>query len=196
MLTASRVLSANPCSVAQWVNCSRLRPVPPPTPSLPTPTAWARKLASGDPLELYYEHGWWEVQYLSRSGSTVRVLAARYGKVSHPKHTWPRRPFTPGRLKLRCMRRTHLASGLAGALARAACGSTLLVGYHAPPTNGPPLSPPSRFPLRRGPSPPSLPRPPPRSSVALGRSQAAPYVVAARRSRRSTLVSSGASQWR
>ena len=32
-------------------------------------------------VELNYESGWWEVQFLSRAGSTLRVLAVRYGKV-------------------------------------------------------------------------------------------------------------------
>ncbi|KOO24843.1 hypothetical protein Ctob_008341 [Chrysochromulina tobinii] len=32
-------------------------------------------------VELSYENGWWEVQYLGRSGATLRVHAVRYGKV-------------------------------------------------------------------------------------------------------------------
>ena len=55
--------------------------MPPPNPTLPTPATWTRRLQSGDMIELSYECGWWEVQFLSRSGSTLRVLATRYGKV-------------------------------------------------------------------------------------------------------------------
>ena len=48
---------------------------------MPTAAAWTRKLANGDPVELKYEDGWWEVQFLSRAGSNLSVLAVRYGKV-------------------------------------------------------------------------------------------------------------------
>ena len=65
----------------EWVERPRLRPFPPPNPSVPTAAAWTRKLQAGDMVELNYESGWWEVQFLSRAGSTLRVLAVRYGKV-------------------------------------------------------------------------------------------------------------------
>jgi hypothetical protein len=55
--------------------------VTPSAPAGPTPTAWTRRLANGDQVELSYENGWWEVQYLGRSGATLRVHAVRYGKV-------------------------------------------------------------------------------------------------------------------
>ena len=65
----------------EWVEQSRLRPLPPASPTVPTPVTWTRRLQSGDTIELQYEQGWWEVQFLSRSGSTLRVLATLYGKV-------------------------------------------------------------------------------------------------------------------
>ena len=66
---------------SQWVDCSRLRPIPPPNPTVPTAAAWTRKLTNGDFVELNYEQGWWEVQYLSRAGANLSVLAVKYGKV-------------------------------------------------------------------------------------------------------------------
>ena len=73
--------TAYPDNSNEWVDIARLRPVPPPNPTLPTPAAWTRRLTNGDPIELRYEQGWWEVQYLSRSGAQMSVLATRYGKV-------------------------------------------------------------------------------------------------------------------
>ena len=75
----------------EWVSCLRLRPTPPPPPAVPTATAWTRRLTSKDTVELSYEQGWWEVQFLGRSGATLRVFAQRYGKV-HEVHATSLRP--------------------------------------------------------------------------------------------------------
>jgi hypothetical protein len=78
---APRALVAYTATPAEqeWVALNRLRPAPPPLAPGPTPTAWTRRLANGDQVELSYLGGWWEVQYLGRSGTTLRVLAVRYG---------------------------------------------------------------------------------------------------------------------
>ena len=64
-----------------WVDLSQLRPMPPPTPDVPTPIAWTKKLVNGDGLQLYHEQGWWDVQYLSRSAGVLRVVAKGYNIV-------------------------------------------------------------------------------------------------------------------
>ena len=77
-----KVLVTYACSPdEEWVAHNRLRPMPPPTPTQPTSAAWTRWLRAKDVCELRYEQGYWEVEFLSRSGSTLSVLARRYGKV-------------------------------------------------------------------------------------------------------------------
>ena len=54
----------------------RLRPPPPPLSA--APTGWASRLRSGELVQLSYEHGWWDVKFVRRSGSEFTVLAATY----------------------------------------------------------------------------------------------------------------------
>ena len=54
----------------------RLRPPPPPLGA--APTGWASRLRSGELVQLSYEHGWWDVKFVRRSGSEFTVLAATY----------------------------------------------------------------------------------------------------------------------
>lgn len=74
-------------SSQEWVATNLLRPLPPAAPTGPSPTAWTRRLSSGDMVELSFDSGWWETQYQGRSGATLRVLAVRYGKVHEVKAT-------------------------------------------------------------------------------------------------------------
>jgi len=79
--------TAYPGEDQKWVSFNRLRPAHP-----ATPTAWTRRLIKGDQVELFYEGGWWEVQYLCRTKKKQSlVLAVRYG-ITHEVNALQLRP--------------------------------------------------------------------------------------------------------
>merc|ERR1740124_987839 len=74
----------------------RLRPPPPPLSA--APPSWSSRLRHGEPLQLSFEHGWWEVKFLRRAGSEFTVVAAEYN-ISHTVGKARLRPcweHTPG----------------------------------------------------------------------------------------------------